>query len=373
MVTSTDTARDVRIAVVGAGKMGLSHLSIAGGLSNTQVVGVCDSADYLLEVLHKYTGVETFNSVEKMLDVAAPDAVIVATPTGSHESLVRSALDRDIHVFSEKPLTLSAQQSRAIAEAAEAKGLVAQVGYHNRFVATFREVKRLLDAQALGSVTHLLAEAYGPVVLKPKGSTWRSRRETGGGCLYDYAAHPLDLANWYLGAPAAVRGTVLNSIFSADTDDEVYSTLLYDGGASTQLSVNWSDESFRKMSTSISVSGSSGRIVADRQELRVYLREDAPLPDGYSVGWNVKYTTELTDPVSFYLRGEEYTAQLESFVAAIAAEEKVARENTFTTAAQTDDVIERMLEDAAADTSVVESPHPPADRSRRGRIWGRRP
>ncbi|WP_408647061.1 hypothetical protein [Tessaracoccus coleopterorum] len=39
-------------------------------------------------------------------------------------------------------------------------------------------------------MTHGLAEAYGPVVLKPQGGTWRSRSAEGGGCLYDYAAHP---------------------------------------------------------------------------------------------------------------------------------------------------------------------------------------
>ena len=67
----------------------------------------------------------------------------------------------------------------------------------------------------------------GPVVLRPKGSTWRTQRAEGGGCLYDYAAHAINLVNWYFGEPSGVSGTVLNSIFSADTDDEVYSTLLY--------------------------------------------------------------------------------------------------------------------------------------------------
>ena len=54
-----------------------------------------------------------------------------------------------------------------------------------------------------------MAEAYGPVVLKPKGSTWRTQSTQGGGCLYDYAAHPLNLLNWYFGAPETVAGSVL--------------------------------------------------------------------------------------------------------------------------------------------------------------------
>ncbi|MGW9270299.1 Gfo/Idh/MocA family oxidoreductase [Microbacterium sp. NPDC055599] len=355
MPENTDTRR-VRVGVVGVGKMGLSHLSIVRALHNVELVGVVDATDYLLDVLNKYTGAPTYSTLDKMLDDAAPEAVIIATPNASHAALVRSALERGVHVFCEKPLTLSAAESLALAALAAERGLIAQVGFHNRFIATFQEVKRLLDAGALGRVTHVLAEAYGPVVLKPKGSTWRTKRSTGGGCVYDYAAHPLNLVNWYLGTPERVRGSVLNSIFSADIDDEVYSTLDYPDGLSVQLSVNWSDESFRKMSTSVTISGSQGRIIADRQELRVYLREGATIPAGYRAGWNISYTTDLTEQVAFYLRGEEYSAQLASFVDAIAAGETEARENGFAGAAETDRVIEWILQDSAAAAESAPAP-----------------
>ncbi|QTV80198.1 Gfo/Idh/MocA family oxidoreductase [Microbacterium sp. NIBRBAC000506063] len=194
--------------------MGLSHLSIARALQNVDLVGIVDATDYLLDVLHKYTGVTTFSSLEKLLDQARPDAVIIATPTGSHAELVRSALERGVHVFCEKPLTLSADESVELARLADARGLVAQVGYHNRFIATFQEVKRLLEAGAIGRVRHVLAEAYGPVVLKPKGSTWRSRRNTGGGCLYDYAAHPStsSIGTWATPSPCAVPRSTASSL-----------------------------------------------------------------------------------------------------------------------------------------------------------------
>ncbi|WP_282187152.1 Gfo/Idh/MocA family protein [Microbacterium sufflavum] len=355
MPENTDTRR-VRVGVVGVGKMGLSHLSIVRALHNVELVGVVDATDYLLDVLNKYTGAPTYSTLDKMLDDAAPEAVIIATPNASHAALVRSALERGVHVFCEKPLTLSAAESLELAALAAERGLIAQVGFHNRFIATFQEVKRLLDAGALGRVTHVLAEAYGPVVLKPKGSTWRTKRSTGGGCVYDYATHPLNLVNWYLGTPERVRGSVLNSIFSADIDDEVYSTLDYPDGLSVQLSVNWSDESFRKMSTSVTISGSQGRIIADRQELRVYLREGATIPAGYRAGWNISYTTDLTEQVAFYLRGEEYSAQLASFVDAIAAGETEARENGFAGAAETDRVIEWILQDSAAAAESAPAP-----------------
>jgi hypothetical protein len=121
---------------------------------------------------------------------------------------------------------------------------------------------------------------------------------------------------------------------------------------SAQLSVNWSDESYRKMSTKISLWGTRGRIYADRQEVQVFLRDDAALPAGYRAGWNVRYTTELTNPVWFYLRGEEYSAQIDYFVQQIAALAPGAAPgdnvNGFVSAAQTDRVIGMMLADDAA-------------------------
>ncbi|MFC0681071.1 Gfo/Idh/MocA family protein [Lysobacter korlensis] len=345
----------IRVGVVGVGKMGMSHLSMIRAHPGVEVAAVCDATGYVLDVLGKYTGLRTFTDYGRMLDSIELDAVVISTPTASHYALVNQALDRGLHVFCEKPLSLSAAQSEELAARAADLGLVTQVGYHNRFVGAFQEVKRLLDSGVIGEVSHVLAESYGPVVLKPKGSTWRSKRETGGGSLYDYAAHPLDLLSWFLGEPVAAGGTVLGRIFSAETDDEVYSTLFYEGGTSAQLSVNWSDESQRKMTTKITIWGSKGKIAADRQECQLYLRDTAEPPAGYEHGWNVRYTTELTQPVWFYLRGEEYSAQLAYFVESIAAVEVAARphrQNSFGSASVTDRAIELLIADADAGSST---------------------
>ena len=144
----------------------------------------------------------------------------------------------------------------------------------------------------------------------------------------------------------------MNSIFSAETEDEVYSSIRFAGGVSSQLSVNWSDDSHRKMSTSVTIWGSAGRIYADRQEIQVHLRETAAPVEGYQAGWNVRYTTELTEAVGFYLRGEEYSAQLADFVARVAAREPHGA-NTFATAAHTDDVIDMIRRDAQRPAMTV--------------------
>lgn len=344
----------IRLAVVGLGKMGLSHHAMINAHPGVDVAAVCDSTGYLLDVLGKYTGIKTFSDFDTMLREVELDAIIIATPSSMHGAMVKAALEKGLHVFCEKPFCLDAEEGEALTRLAADKGLVNQVGYHYRFVGAFQEVKRLLDAGAIGEVTHVLAEAYGPVVLKPKGSTWRTQRAQGGGCLYDYAAHPLNLVNWYLGMPEAVGGSVLNSIFSQETDDEVFGTLHYPGGKSAQISVNWSDESYRKMSTKITVWGTNGRIYADRQECQVYLREVPAALPYFQKGWNVRYTTDLTEPVWFYLRGEEYSGQLDYFVRCIEAGKGGDNVNSFAAAAETDRVISMMIADAERGPSHAE-------------------
>jgi predicted dehydrogenase len=153
-------------------------------------------------------------------------------------------------------------------------------------------------------------------------------------------------------------------VFSRDTEDEVFCTLHHPEGRSAQISVTWSDESQRKMSTEITIWGTAGRIYANRQECQVYLRDTAPLPDGYEPGWNVRYTTDLTAPVWFYLRGEEYSAQVDAFVQRV-EERRAEGANSFASAAVTDRVIAMMLADARAQTDAPAAGAEPVRQRRR--------
>jgi predicted dehydrogenase len=237
---------------------------------------------------------------------------------------------------------LKADESKLLAEMAQKKGCVNQVGYHNRFIGTFIEAKRLLKAGALGEIYHISGSAFGPVVIRPKsGGTWRSKKAEGGGCLHDYSSHVVDLMAFLVGPPKDVLGARLQSIFSKDVEDAVYATFSYGNNLSGQLETNWSDDSHRKMSTTVTIYGTNGKLTADRQEIKVYLRDAANVP-GYAEGWTTRYITELQKPVSFYLRGEEYSAQIDAFVDAI-KNPKLPHENSFASAYETDRTIEMIL------------------------------
>ncbi|MGK2913614.1 MAG: Gfo/Idh/MocA family protein [Porticoccaceae bacterium] len=335
----------IRVGIIGIGKMGLSHLAVINTHPDVQVVGLCDSTGYVLDVMNKYTGLPVFNDYRTLLAEAKPDAVLVTTPSRTHAEICRAALESGRHVFVEKPFCLSVVEGQDLVDLATTSGKVNQVGYHYRFVGAFREVKRLLDLGVIGVVHNFRVQAYGPVVLQPKGSTWRSNKKEGGGCLYDYASHAANLVTYLFGLPVGVGGTVVHSVFSRDVDDEVYSTLHYRNGLSGQMCINWSDETHRKMSMRMEIWGTNGKIIADRQECQVYLRDarpDAELP----VGWSIRYTTELTEPVRYYMRGEEYSSQIDYFVEGI----RVGRQDnisSFASALETDQVLDMLERDAS--------------------------
>jgi scyllo-inositol 2-dehydrogenase (NADP+) len=336
----------IRTSIVGLGKMGLSHLAMLRAHSDLEIVGACDSAGYLLDVLRKHTAIPCFGDFDKMLYEARPEALLVATPSSSHARLVRQALERGIHVFCEKPFVLNVADGEELAALAAHQSCVTQVGYHYRFVGAFREAARIVASGALGKIHHVRAEAYGPVVLREKGATWRSAKSEGGGALYDYACHAVDLVHFIAGVPDFVSGVVRRKVFSTDVDDEIYCSLHYLSGASGQLCVNWSDESFRKMATKISVWGTNGRVTADRQECQIYLREVHDALPATGKGWTVRYTTELTDEVAYYLRGEEYSAQIAYWAESISMK-RMDGENSFHSALATDRVVAMIASESA--------------------------
>ena len=329
-----------RVALIGAGKMGISHLAILGAHPDVKVVGVADTSKIVTDVLEKYSGFECFSDYKKMLEKTNPEAVFVAAPTKYHGTIVKELLEKGIHVFVEKPFCLNVREGEELVKIAKQRNVVNQVGYHNKFIGTFEEAKRILESGALGDIQHFLGEAYGPVVVRKKQETWRSKPEEGGGCLLDYASHVIDLLNYLVAPISKVHGALLKSIYSGNVEDAVYALLETNNRLSGVLSVNWSDETYRKMSTTVTVIGDRGKIIVDATEIKLYFKEsNCPAP--YTRGWNVKHINDFAEEVNFYLRGEEYSAQIDHFISAIQG--KVSNhKNSFESAWLTDSVIEKI-------------------------------
>jgi predicted dehydrogenase len=321
-----------KIGIIGLGKMGISHLSIFNAQPNVTVVGICDNSAYLSNMMEKITSIKSYTEPERLINECAPDALVIATPTITHASLVEFALHKKIHVFCEKPFCIDVNKGAELSELAQRKNLVNQVGYHSRFTSSFEKAHKLVLGGVIGAVYHARAEVYGAVILAPNGKSWRSTAQAGG-------------------SPSSVAGTVLNSIYSSDVEDEVYSNFFYADGRTASIAANWSDRSFRKMSTRIELWGSKGKIIADRQEVHIHLHDKASVQgETYSAGWTSLNNLSLKNDVNFYLRGEEYSMQVEHFISCIENNTRNTR-STFYTAHNTDVIADMMNHDVKISNS----------------------
>lgn len=332
----------VKAALIGLGKMGMSHCAILNAHSGVDFVGAADPSTLIRWGLGKYSPISVFDDYKEMITKTRPQCVVIATPTKTHFEIANYCLENGASVFLEKPCCLNYSDTSKLRDSAEVKSLSVQAGYHNRYIGTFCEAKKMIEEGVIGDVYHFSAQAFGPVVIKEKEETWRSKRSEGGGCLYDYSSHVINLVSFVVGEISAVRGTRLESVFSRSVEDGVYATLLLESGTAGQLTVSWSEESYRKMTTSLIISGKKGRIEVNSQELKLYLNSNES--DVSRRGWHTTYLTDHTAPVDYYLRGEEYSAQIDDFIANVesGSSESV---NAIKYAGETDRVIELLIED----------------------------
>ena len=268
--------RMIRTAMVGLGKMGLSHLAIARAPSRrSSSWPAATQTAYLTDVLTKYTGLKCYDDFDRMLQTrAARRRWSIATPSKLHASMVREGARARPARLLREALRARRRRRRAAGRAGREQGA--------------RQPGRLplpLRRRVQGGGAH---RAVGRARHGPS----RSRRGLRSGRAAPQGRHlalgqergrrravrlrlPCDRPGQLHRRHADVgerRGASTASSRATSTTRSTARCTFADG-ASGQLCVNWSDESFRKMSTKISVWGTNGRITADRQECQIYLRE----------------------------------------------------------------------------------------------------
>jgi len=335
----------IRIGVIGAGRMGITHYSILNAHPDVAVVAVADATSVVNSLIEKYLHVPAYNDYAKLLDKESIDALLVCTPPFLNHEILIAAHRRGLHAFVEKPYTVSHKEGVELAGLYEAAGLVNQVGYVNRFNDVFLKARELIEAGLLGEVIRFRSEMYSRTVIREVDeSGWRAARASGGGALYEMASHSIDLVNFLFGPPDKIVGTCLSRVFSKNVEDIVSSTLVYRKGIVGSLYVNWSDESFRKPTNKIEVFGKRGKIIADQHGLKLFLSA-ADEARGFRAGWNSLFITDVFSNVPFFVRGIEFTAQLYDFIDCIRSRGTRKSRCSFADAAATLAVIEAMLLD----------------------------
>jgi len=179
-------AARLKVAIVGVAGRGGAHASSLGAHPDCTLEAFCDvNEEGLKQAADRWGVQQTFTELERMLDEAHPDALVVGTPMHLHFEHCRAALDRGIHVLSEVPATVSLEESRKLVECvrkSNGRYMMAENAcyfVHNMLV---RELaRRGLFGKLYFSEAHYVHE------LKAHGedTSWRRKWQTGvNGCTY---------------------------------------------------------------------------------------------------------------------------------------------------------------------------------------------
>src|SRR5262249_20732783 len=124
------------LGIIGAGHMGTLHAQNLMADQRVHLVGVADVDQGRAETLARLVQGRAFDSTEALLD-SGVQAVYVCTPNTLHTAAVLTALQRQVHVFCEKPMATTLDEAQQIRAAARSSGVLYQVGHNRRFAPAY--------------------------------------------------------------------------------------------------------------------------------------------------------------------------------------------------------------------------------------------
>ncbi len=234
---SEGTAPPVRVGVVGVAGMGLAHCFAAKTMPEYDFVAVCDVVEEVRARVARDFEVKAFADATSLFESGAIDAVVLATPPFTHESLVRDALARGLHVYCEKPFVVDAADGDALAVAARDAQRVVQVGFQYRFQPSYARARALVEDGSVGAIfrASLVATNWFRPQSYFAAAPWRGTwARAGGGVLMNQAIHQVDALLWFLGPPRRVAATAGRVRHDIEVEDEASAVLEFaDGGSAT--------------------------------------------------------------------------------------------------------------------------------------------
>ncbi|MGZ8634781.1 MAG: Gfo/Idh/MocA family protein [Solirubrobacteraceae bacterium] len=251
----------LRVGVIGVGWAGQQHVAAFDALPGARVVAISGLEEPVRTALAEQDRVERHVAAwEDLLGLDGVDAVSVAVPTFLHAPIVIAALERGMHVLSEKPIARSAAEADAMVQAARTADRVLDVAFNHRQRGDIQELKKVIDAGRVGRPYYAKAWWLRRAGIPTLGS-WFTRAElAGGGPLVDIGVHVLDYALFLLGNPTvqAVSASTYDLLASAgfgsntesaktggtgartfDVEDLATAFMRLDGGATLLVEASW--------------------------------------------------------------------------------------------------------------------------------------
>jgi predicted dehydrogenase len=145
-------------------------LALYDSLANENVVALCDINEaFFADALKRFPGAKTYTDWRKCLEQNDIDAVVICTPDHHHAFIANWALNRDLHVYCEKPLAITVEEARVVRENwLKKKGkLATQVGMQRHADPNFHRIREMIRDGAIGELQ--TAAAWGNRQIRRKG------------------------------------------------------------------------------------------------------------------------------------------------------------------------------------------------------------
>lgn len=314
----------MKVAIIGLGKMGLLHAGILNTIPDSELISIAEKetliAKYIQNALPK---VRVYDDYEKMLETENLDVVYITTPAPSHFPMIKYCIKKGINFFVEKPLVKNLDETKNVCNELKKSDIIHGVGYNVRYIDTFVKVKSLLDTKVLGEISDVKSSMYvSNIFSKPSG--WRfKKKSSGGGVLFEFGNHLVDLLSWYFGRVEKLSATT-KSVYS-DVEDFAHIDFDFVNGVKAEYDTSWSVKGYRISEINIEIKGNNGRIIVNQDYIDLKLKESRPeFPNQNSR----IYKQFLGKSVSFDVGGPEYTIQDQKMIECV-KEKKLPLVNVF--------------------------------------------
>ncbi|MGA8042414.1 MAG: Gfo/Idh/MocA family oxidoreductase [Terracidiphilus sp.] len=216
-------------------RVGLVAFGMAGRVFHAPLISSVDGLELTAVVERnsdnaaaRYPGIRTYRTLDALLNDAAIDLVVVATPSGSHFDVAREALQAGKHVVVDKPTAPKSSEIAALIRLAAAQKTLLIPFHNRRWDGDFLTIQKLLHEETLGRIVHVQStfDRWNP------GQTrrpWKDDPEQGGGMLLDLGTHIADQALALFGKPQAVSGEVRREREGEGANDAFTARLHYQG------------------------------------------------------------------------------------------------------------------------------------------------
>ncbi len=298
----------MRVAQLGAGRIGVMHAEILAGLVEPGALVVADVDLARAQAVATTVGAE---AVEIGGAIQSADALVIAASSTAHPELIRAGIARGIPVFCEKPLATDLEETKRLVDEIEASGIAFQLGFQRRFDAAYCEARRLVEDGSLGRLYVVRLAGHDP---EPPHEAYIA---ASGGIFNDFSVHDFDVTRWLTGQEIEevyADGDVLGFPVFAKYDDvdTAVATLRLSGGTRAILSVTRHDPLGYDIRTELFGSGDSVTIgLGPRTPMRS-LEPGVPPPAGPA--WSIfidRFREAYENELRAFLRvarGEEKSA-----------------------------------------------------------------